>query len=440
MVSAERTWRQRSVETVQARFRASASASQAFTSAFALGLVAILASTALAQQPADPAIIADQTTPDPLPGQRPEPSPTSISTDTTLGRARQWAESTQIVERLNGTVDGWYPRLGGLTRGSGLAGGPGYRRHIFGTQIRFDVSAAISTKWYKAVDGHVRWFHIPRARTELWTDYRYEDFSQQDFYGVGLDSPETARAKYAFSSHDVMMRAVIRPLTAMQLGAAVGYMWPSAGASQAAGFPSIERVFTDSSAPGLERQPDFRHASVYADFDTRDARGHTQHGGFYRVSFGQWHDRANGLYTFNRIDFGMRQYFALTNSGRHVIAPRLGVSGVSSDSASRVPFYFLPYVGGVDTIRSFREFRFRDEKALSFGAEYLWTPVSHVSIATFIDSGTVARDWQGLTLRDVKWGYGIGARVHTSKQMLARIDLATGGEGVRLFVRAGQSF
>jgi hypothetical protein len=67
MVSAERTWRQRSVETVQARLRASASASQAFTSAFALGLVAILASAALAQQPADPAIIADQTTPDPRP-------------------------------------------------------------------------------------------------------------------------------------------------------------------------------------------------------------------------------------------------------------------------------------------------------------------------------------------------------------------------------------
>src|SRR5688572_547981 len=42
-------------------------------------------------------------------------------------KARSWAEKHQIVERLNGDVDGWYPRLGGMTRGGGFAIGPGYQ-------------------------------------------------------------------------------------------------------------------------------------------------------------------------------------------------------------------------------------------------------------------------------------------------------------------------
>jgi hypothetical protein len=408
----------------------------------ALALVGMFGSTAHAQQPADPAIIADQTTPEPLPAQRSGPPITSGPTDDTLvGRARQWAETSQLIERLNGTVDGWYPRLGGMTRGSGLAAGPGYRGHVFGEQIRFDFSAAVSTKWYKAFDGHIRWLDIPRARAELWTDYRYEDFSQQDFYGLGLDTVQSARTKYAYWSHDVMARAVIRPLTGVQVGAAIGYLWPNVGTSQAEGFPSIEQLFADSTAPGLEQQPDFRHESIYADIDTRDERGYPQRGGFYRLSFGAWHDRSALQYDFTRFDLGGRQYFALTDTGRHVVAPRISLSAVNNGSDSRVPFYFLPYVGGNDTVRSFREFRFRDEKALSFGAEYLWKPLGHVSFAGFVDSGKVAREWRNLTLTDLKWGYGIGARVHTSKQVVARIDLATGGgEGVRVFVRAGQSF
>src|SRR5882672_10451923 len=49
--------------------------------------------------------------------------------------------------------DGFYPRLGGLNAGSGLAGGGGYRRHL--SSIFTDVSGAISTKVYLGVDAKV---------------------------------------------------------------------------------------------------------------------------------------------------------------------------------------------------------------------------------------------------------------------------------------------
>ena len=57
----------------------------------------------------------------------------------------------------------------------------------------------------------------------------------------------------------------------------------------------------------------------------------------------------------------------------------------------------MPYVGGVDTIRSFDEFRFKDENALWMSAEYRWQVMKYASVATFVDAGKVERDWQDLT-------------------------------------------
>src|SRR5688572_33495110 len=101
-----------------------------------------------------------------------------------VDKAKNWAEKDQIVERLNGDVDGWYPRLGGMTRGGGFAIGPGYRLHAFDERIFVDLSAGISLKGYKAIDANVRWLQALGDRFELWTDYRYEDFPQEDFFGL----------------------------------------------------------------------------------------------------------------------------------------------------------------------------------------------------------------------------------------------------------------
>src|SRR5687768_9335301 len=63
-----------------------------------------------------------------------------------VDKVKQWAEDTRIVDRLSGDVDGWYPRLGGMTRGSGFAIGPGYRFHI--GDVFVDLSGAYSLKAY----------------------------------------------------------------------------------------------------------------------------------------------------------------------------------------------------------------------------------------------------------------------------------------------------
>jgi hypothetical protein len=356
-------------------------------------------------------------------------------------RTRKWAKNAKILERLSGSTDGWYPRFGGMTRGSGFTLGPGFRAHVLGGQVLVDVSAAISTKAYKAADARVRWLQVLDQRLELWTDARVEAFPQEDFFGTGLESPLSAETSYARNTTDLALRGTYKLWPSLRVGVVTGYMMPKVGHGTDRAVPSTEEIFTDAQAPGLAEQPDFLHTTVFAELDLRDVPGRPTSGGAYRIAYGQWDDRTLNRYDFHRVDADAVHFVPLTANRRHVLSGRIGLSYANNEPGDRVPFYFLPYVGGVDTIRSFREFRFRDENALWISAEYQWTPVTFMSLATFIDAGEVRADWEDIGVGGLAHGYGFGVRVHSKTQTFARVDVGTGGgEGWRMFLRLGPSF
>jgi outer membrane protein assembly factor BamA len=397
-------------------------------------LAAVLGSSAAyGQQPATPPA-AVQSAAAPAPAAQEPVGDGASFTD----RAQAWAKKHQIMERLNGEVDGWYPRLGRMTRGGGFALGPGYRFHPAGGPVLVDLSAGISVKAYKSVDANVRWFQSSDERIEIWTDYRYEDFPQEDYFGPGFTSSVDTRTNYRFQSHDASIRGLYRPRPWWSVGARLGYMAAETGSGTDDKYPSIEELFTDAQAPGLFTSPNYLHSTLYTEIDYRDVKGNPGSGGFYRASFGFWDDRQFEAYDFRRFDLNLNQFVPLVPSKKHVVFGRLGLSYINNDATSRVPFYFLPYVGGVDTIRSFREFRYREENAIWLGAEYLFRPIDYVSLAAFVDSGKVARDWQDVNFSDMKKGYGFGFRFGTAKTEFGRIDFGFGGgEGRRVFFKFG---
>jgi outer membrane protein assembly factor BamA len=101
----------------------------------------------------------------------------------------------------------------------------------------------------------------------------------------------------------------------------------------------------------------------------------------------------------------------------------------------------FPYIGGSNSVRSFREFRFRDENAFYMNFEYRWEAFSGLDMGLFIDKGKVAADWEDINFRDLKTAYGIGFRFNTYKSVFLRIDIATGGgEGTRMFFKFSPAF
>jgi hypothetical protein len=392
----------------------------------AVAIVVGMPAAAPAQQPADAAVETQ--------------APAAGVGESVVGRIRRIADEWQLVERLDGSVDGWYPRFGGMTTGSGFALGPGYRARLFGDRVFTDVSAALSHRGYKAVDVKAEWLNARYDRLELWTNLRYQDFPQEDFFGFGGRSRREMRTNYAIESADVGVLGIVRMRRWMRVGADWGVLQPNLGPGTDERFPSTERVFTEADAPGLTAQSRFRHTTLFAEVDYRDVRGSPRRGGHYKTAFGIWDDRSVTRFDFRRFDAEVAQFLPIA-ARRHVIAARAAVAFVYGVSGGRVPFYFVPYVGGSNTVRSHEEFRFRDENAFWLNAEYRWTALDRLDVAVFSDAGQVDRHRDRIAVRRMKTGYGIGVRVHARSRVIARLDVGLGGhEGRQVFFKLSESF
>ena len=356
-----------------------------------------------------------------------------------IAKARRWAEEKKIAEKI-APREGVYARFGGMTTGSGFAVGPGYRRYFNGDDMFVDFSGALSTKAYKALDAEVRWARFWNDRVELWSDLRYRDYPEEDFFGLGEGSTRAMRTSYSIESTDVVGRGLINLARWLRVGADIGYFNPDVGHGADNSLPSIEERFTDATAPGLTDQPEFLHNTLFAEIDTRDRRGTPTRGGFYRAAFSTWEDVSLEQYDHHRFDAEASQFFPVMGP-KHVFGVRVGLSYVNNETHHRVPFYFLPYIGGSDTVRGFREFRFRDENILFLNAEYRWRVIPYLDVAPFFDAGEVRADWEDIGPGDLKTAYGIGFRVNVEDRTFVRIDIGTGGdEGTRLFFKFGPSF
>src|SRR5258705_4238070 len=347
-------------------------------------------------------------------------------------KVRNYIEKSPIVQKLKG--DGVYPRIGGLSPGSGLAGGVGYRRHLDWAFV--DVSGAMSTKAYRGVDATLGW--IDTKHLDVSTKLTFRNNSQDDFYGLGMDSTDAERVDFGIRSTDLSTRAAAHVTPWLRLGADVGYYVPSVRHGRDDSLRTIESVFTDATAPGLAQQPDFVHEGVFAEVDSRDAHGFPRRGGFYRAAYALWNDRTLEQFNFRRFDAIGSHFMSVARND--VVAVRLELSYANNAPGDRVPFYLLPYVGGGDTVRSFREFRFRDENAGVFGAElrHKIHPMAH--IAGFVDFGKVSRDWQDINPHHVKNAYGIGLRGGSDDKTYVRFDVAHGDAGSRVFLQITPSF
>lgn len=354
-------------------------------------------------------------------------------------KAQRYIKEKRIVERLS-PRDGLYPRVGGMTTGSGMALGAGYRRHLFEDRLFADASAVISMKNYKSVDLQARWLKAWSDRVELWTSYRYQSFPEEDFFGIGPGATSEARTSYKIAGNDIASRALIHLQRWLTVGGDLGYYSPKVGHGFDASLPSVEERFTDAQAPGLGNQPNFLHHSLFAEADTRDVRGRPSRGGLYRASFTTWDDTTLQQFNFRRFDGEAARFIPLAGP-KHVAAVRVGASYVDSADGERVPFYFLPYVGGSDTVRGLVEFRYRDENLAFLNAEYRWGVHKYVDVVPFFDAGKVGHDWHDINLQKMKTAYGVGVRLHTNSHVFFRTDIGTGsGEGTNVFVKFGPSF
>ena len=105
-----------------------------------------------------------------------------------------------------------------------------------------------------------------------------------------------------------------------------------------------------------------------------------------------------------------------------------------------MPFYLMRTLGGHDTLRGFRDFRFRDTNLLYLSAEYRWEAAAGIELAIFYDTGKVFPDSSDFNLDDLNESYGFGIRGKGMRRVVFRLDVGHSTEGTFVYIAFGPAF
>ncbi len=349
-----------------------------------------------------------------------------------------FVEEKRLLERLN-PPQGFYPAVGSFTRGSGFGVGIGYRRRPASGPLAFNLSAAVTHRAYKTAQVTVSAPRVGGLPLELAAGTRWYDYTQEDFFGLGSDTSRDDRISFSLTGLDTFAQVMARKAGWFVMRGRAGVHRFDVGPGTDRRFPSIEQRFADPVAAGLLDTPTLTYGEAGLGIDTRDQPGNTRGGGLYNLSAGMFRDGQAGGFDFNRIDLTAMHVIPIFDKKRG-LAFHAAVSHVDPVGASRAPFFLLPTVGGADSLRGYREFRFRDAAAVTLNAEYRWEAFSGLDLALFVDAGDVGPTWRSLVGARLKSSWGMGFRFNTNRRVFLRIDVAGGREGPRIWTALGPVF
>lgn len=346
-----------------------------------------------------------------------------------------WMEDTRFSKRLFNPYEGWYVHLGGLTKGGGLGMGPGYKNWLFGEQALFHTWFVGSVRNYWFATTELTFPKIAGGKVELGGHGYLRYWPRERYFGLGPDSLEDDRSTFLREGWEVRGHATYKPTQWLKAGGWTAFRTERIDDGKYPGFPPVDERFTEATAPGVTRQPDYWWSSVFVDVDNRDYPGNVKSGGHYRVSYDMWQDRQDFGYSFHDLRVEALQAVPIFDKKRAIVA-RVMAQSLDSPSGETVPFFAMPTLGGSTTLRGFSEFRYRDTNAFLLNLEYRWEAFSGLDMALFGDWGTVAPTWDDVDFQHLKNDFGIGFRFNTFRSVFLRFDIARSRqEGVR-FVTA----
>jgi outer membrane protein assembly factor BamA len=342
----------------------------------------------------------------------------------------------RLEESFASPPSGFFPYFGSVYPGGGFTLGAGYR-HFYAREAVWEIKGLYSIKNYKLIEVGTRTPWTSNGRVVAGTRAGWRDATQVGYYGLGIntsaDDRANARIKQAFLSGNLGFR----PSRWTRLEAEVSYEDFKTEEGQGAA-PSIETVYTPTTAPGLFSAPKYIVSQGTAAIDWRTSPGYTRSGGYYGATFVDYSD-TDKTFSFQRLDGEIIQHLPILRQA-WVISLRGRVQSVLDDE-SVVPYYLMPYLGSGSTLRGYRTGRFRDRNALLTTAEFRWVPSAlALDMALFYDAGKVASSFEDLDFNAMKSNWGIGVRFHGPNATPIRIELARGSDGWHLVFSSNAPF
>jgi hypothetical protein len=286
----------------------------------------------------------------------------------------------------------------------------------------------------------------------------HTSLNQVSFFGIGPSTLPTDRSFFALRETVTGVNADLLLKYGFHLLGELNGRWPTIGNDLGQSSPSIEQIYSETTAPGLTRQPGFlqlgeglqythhggglgEKASLGADYDLA-----------WGVNFQQFFAPSTSTYSFRRITIDatneinlLKRFNPKSGASTSEHFGTLQLRGWMTESIAPaghvVPFYFQPTLGGGDidkerTLASFADYRFRAPNALLLRAQYE-QPLPKFSFLGGIfraDTGKVADARGDIGLSHLRHSYGAGLTIRAGNfPYLVFMYAWAGGEGHHTF-------
>jgi outer membrane protein assembly factor BamA len=349
-------------------------------------------------------------------------------------------QNSVAARLLSGQWNGFGVGFGQLVPGNGFAVGPEYRKSdLLGGKLALAIGARGSSNlsYMGRLDLSLPALFSDRVFLDFRTIHR--DISEMPYYGPGPDSRKTGRSDYRLEDTEVELRPGFRPFRHFRAGLIGSFLAVNVGPGHSTRIISTERQFGPNVAPGIDRQTNFWRGGGFVEYDWRNKIGNPSSGGRYSAQYVRFLDADLGRFSFLRLDLDASQYIPLFNRKR--VIGLHGASSLTTTNASQtVPFYVQPTLGGPDTLRGFRPFRFYGDNSVMVNAEYRWEASPLLDVVAFADGGKVFNRWEQWNFHRLQSDVGFGLRVKTQFRVAFSVDVGFSHEGFQIWFRANSVF
>jgi Omp85 superfamily domain len=274
-----------------------------------------------------------------------------------------------------------------------------------------------------------------------WTDeatLRIQRSIFDRFYGLGPDTPASAESSYTGSVFLATVRRGLNLPAHVNIGLTLGFEHDGIEDQGVPGLPLAPQMFPD--APGMGGATTISQG-VDGRYDDRDGRDFAA-AGLRLDASGAVVEGLDGAPNFLRFGAGARAIWPELSwlSG----ATHLAWTGVT---AKNVPFYLQSELGGAILLRGFNFGRFIDRQAWTIEVEqririlrmHIFGVIADWRIDPFITTGQVFSNLDAALSRP-QFAAGVGLRAFVHPNVVGRIDLADGGDGLKVYVEIGYPY
>lgn len=275
-------------------------------------------------------------------------------------------------------------------------------------------AVALVTTREQAIFELIQELYWDDERWRFWTKADYRHYPNA-FWGTGNDAPEASREWY-LSSGPRIQTQIRRQLVGaffLELRGDAEFLRNS--------------DFLEGGLLATGRIPGARSGRVVGVGPTilLDTRNHLlvpREGGFYELSYMQFHGFLGGEFDFAKMVANLRRFMPAFQT--HVIAVQLYLEA----SMGNTPFHRLALIGGQRLLRGYFEGRFRDRYLMASQVEYRMPLFWRLGAVAFLGAGAVAPTLGTFALRNSKWslGGGLRFRLNEAERLNLRADVGLG--------------